>query len=39
VLVALVKRTGIDPVAVDDVIVGCVDTIGPQAATSREPPG
>ena len=31
VLVALVKRTGIDPVAVDDVIVGCVDTVGPQA--------
>jgi acetyl-CoA C-acetyltransferase len=31
VLVALVKQTGIDPVAVDDVIVGCVDTIGPQA--------
>jgi acetyl-CoA C-acetyltransferase len=31
VLVALVKRTGIDPVAVEDVIVGCVDTIGPQA--------
>jgi acetyl-CoA C-acetyltransferase len=31
VLAALVKRTGIDPVVVDDVIVGCVDTIGPQA--------
>ncbi|HEX2320409.1 MAG TPA: acetyl-CoA C-acetyltransferase [Streptosporangiaceae bacterium] len=31
VLRALVSRTGIDPGAVDDVIVGCVDTIGPQA--------
>jgi acetyl-CoA C-acetyltransferase len=28
---ALVERTGIDPGAVDDVIFGCVDTIGPQA--------
>ena len=28
---ALVDRTGIDPVAVEDVIFGCVDTIGPQA--------
>ncbi|MCZ7534494.1 MAG: acetyl-CoA C-acetyltransferase [Acidimicrobiia bacterium] len=31
VLRALVERTGIDPVAVDDVVFGCVDTIGPQA--------
>ncbi len=31
VLTALVKRTGIDPVEVDDVVFGCVDTIGPQA--------
>jgi len=31
VLSALVTRTGIDPSAVDDVILGCVDTIGPQA--------
>jgi acetyl-CoA C-acetyltransferase len=31
VLSAVVTRTGIDPSAVDDVIVGCVDTIGPQA--------
>jgi len=31
VLSALVRRTGIDPAAVDDVIFGCVDTIGPQA--------
>lgn len=30
-LKALVERTGIDPSAVDDVIFGCVDTIGPQA--------
>jgi acetyl-CoA C-acetyltransferase len=28
---ALVERTGIDPHAVDDVVWGCVDTIGPQA--------
>src|SRR5690242_84034 len=27
----LVDRTGIDPSAVDDVVFGCVDTIGPQA--------
>ena len=31
VLRALVERTGIDPVAVEDVVFGCVDTIGPQA--------
>jgi len=31
VLRALVERSGIDPAAVDDVIFGCVDTIGPQA--------
>ena len=30
-LTALVERTGIDPAAVEDVIFGCVDTIGPQA--------
>jgi len=30
-LKALVQRTGIDAAAVDDVIFGCVDTIGPQA--------
>lgn len=28
---ALVERTGIDPAAVDDVIYGCCDTVGPQA--------
>jgi len=28
---ALVERTGIDPGAVDDVVFGCVDTIGGQA--------
>ena len=28
---ALVDRTGIDPAAVDDVIMGCTDTIGSQA--------
>jgi acetyl-CoA C-acetyltransferase len=31
VLTALVDRSGIDPAAVEDVIFGCVDTIGPQA--------
>ena len=31
VLEALVQRSGIDPSAVDDVVFGCVDTIGPQA--------
>ncbi len=28
---ALLDRTGVDPGAIDDVIFGCVDTIGPQA--------
>ncbi len=28
---ALVERTGIDPGAVDDVVFGCVETLGPQA--------
>jgi acetyl-CoA C-acetyltransferase len=28
---ALVTRTGVDPLAVDDVIFGCVDNLGPQA--------
>jgi acetyl-CoA C-acetyltransferase len=31
VLRGLVERTAIDPAAVEDVILGCVDTIGPQA--------
>jgi acetyl-CoA C-acetyltransferase len=30
-LSALVERTGIDPAAVEDVVFGCVDTIGGQA--------
>ncbi len=30
-LAALMRRTGVDPGAVDDVIMGCCDTIGPQA--------
>jgi acetyl-CoA C-acetyltransferase len=30
-LTALIDRTGIDPAAVEDVIFGCLDTIGPQA--------
>ena len=32
VLEALVRRTGIDPAAVDDVVFGCLDQIGPQSA-------
>ncbi len=31
VLKALMERTGIDPAAVDEVIFGCLDQIGPQA--------
>ncbi|WP_214322334.1 acetyl-CoA C-acetyltransferase [Nonomuraea sediminis] len=31
VLKQLMQRTGADPAAVDDVIFGCVDTVGPQA--------
>ncbi|MBA9007175.1 acetyl-CoA C-acetyltransferase [Thermomonospora cellulosilytica] len=31
VLRALMDRTGVDPAAVEDVIFGCVDAIGPQA--------
>ena len=31
VINALLARTGLDPLAVDDVVFGCVDTIGPQA--------
>jgi acetyl-CoA C-acetyltransferase len=31
VLRALVARTGVDPSAIEDVIFGCCDTIGPQA--------
>jgi acetyl-CoA C-acetyltransferase len=31
VLTALMERTGVDPHAVEDVLFGCVDTIGPQA--------
>ncbi|MEV6302379.1 acetyl-CoA C-acetyltransferase [Actinoplanes sp. NPDC051861] len=31
VLSALVERAGVDPAAVDDVILGCVDTLGPQS--------
>ncbi len=31
VLVELMQRTGVDPAAVEDVVFGCVDTIGPQS--------
>ncbi|ADG87258.1 acetyl-CoA C-acetyltransferase [Thermobispora bispora] len=30
-LAALIERTGVDPAAVDDVIMGCVSQIGPQS--------
>ncbi len=30
-ITALMDRTGVDPAAVEDVIFGCLDTIGPQA--------
>ena len=30
-IAALVERTGIDPAAIDDVVFGCLDQIGPQA--------
>ncbi|MFJ9349595.1 acetyl-CoA C-acetyltransferase [Streptomyces sp. NPDC101237] len=31
VLTALVQRSGIDPAAVEDVVFGCLDAVGPQA--------
>jgi acetyl-CoA C-acetyltransferase len=31
IISGLMERSGIDPAAVDDVVFGCVDTIGPQA--------
>jgi acetyl-CoA C-acetyltransferase len=31
VIQALLARTGVAPLAVDDVVFGCVDTLGPQA--------
>jgi acetyl-CoA C-acetyltransferase len=31
VIKSLLARTGADPLAVDDVVFGCVDTVGPQA--------
>ena len=34
---ALIDRTDVDPAAVEDVVFGCVDTIGPQAG--GEPAG
>ncbi|MQY37454.1 Steroid 3-ketoacyl-CoA thiolase [Streptomyces sp. RB17] len=30
-LTALMERSGIDPAAVEDVVLGCLDTVGPQA--------
>jgi acetyl-CoA C-acetyltransferase len=31
VLRSLMERTGVDPGAVDDVVFGCIDTVGPQS--------
>ncbi|MFF3905339.1 acetyl-CoA C-acetyltransferase [Streptomyces sp. NPDC001848] len=31
VLKALMERSGVDPAAVEDVVLGCLDTVGPQA--------
>jgi acetyl-CoA C-acetyltransferase len=31
VLTALIERSGVDPDLIDDVVMGCVDAIGPQA--------
>ncbi|MGW7821423.1 acetyl-CoA C-acetyltransferase [Streptomyces puniciscabiei] len=31
VLRALMERSGVDPAAVEDVVLGCLDTVGPQA--------
>jgi acetyl-CoA C-acetyltransferase len=31
VITAVLERTGVDPAAVDDVVLDCVDTLGPQA--------
>ncbi len=31
VLAGLMTRSGVDPAAVEDVVMGCVDTVGPQA--------
>ncbi len=36
---ALMERTGVDPAAVEDVVFGCVDTIGPQAGDIAAPAG
>jgi len=32
---ALMDRTGVDPAAVEDVIFGCLDAIGPQGLDKR----
>ncbi|MFQ6198714.1 acetyl-CoA C-acetyltransferase [Streptomyces sp. NPDC000405] len=31
VIAELIRRAGVDPAAVDDVVLGCLDTVGPQA--------
>src|SRR5580700_11258894 len=36
VLAELVERTGVDPAAVDDVIMGCVSQVGPQCGSSQQ---
>ncbi len=39
VLAEVVSRTGIDPAAVEDVIMGCVSQIGPSRSISPVTPG
>ena len=39
VIEALLARTQVDPLAVNDVVFGCLDTVGPQSATSPAPAG
>ena len=37
VIKAVVERTGVDPDAIDDVIIGCLDNIGSQAGNIGAP--
>jgi acetyl-CoA C-acetyltransferase len=38
-IMELLRRTGVDPARVDDVMLGCVNQIGPKPAVSPAPPG
>ena len=37
VIGSLLERTGVDPAAVEDVVFGCVDALGPQAGAIARP--